>query len=200
MKRLAVAAVVIAGTVVNGASAVESTIYPGVGIGKVRLGMTLPEVERVLGKNHIVNSEAIIGGARFRELAWNFGSWSVGFLRRGWYWHVVQVETTLTAQRTKLGIGVSSPFKRVVGSYPQVFCRGIYTSWGSDATRRWDTSLILVNNSVYTAFAVKPAVFGHGRSVWRVYAVIVQQAVAGHASLTPSSYNCAPGWRDRGRP
>jgi hypothetical protein len=193
-------ALVAMASAVSSASAVESTIYPGVGIGKVKLGMTLPDVERVLGKEHIVNSEAIVGGARFRELAWNFGSWSVGFLRRGWHWRVVQVETTLSPQRTKRDIGVSSPFKRVVRSYPQVLCGGIYSSWGSEATRRWDTSLIIVNKSVYTAFAVKPSVFGDGHSVWRVYAVIMQQAVPGHTTLTPSSYGCAPGWRERGRP
>lgn len=182
------------------ASATESTIVPGVGIGRIKLGMTQEEVERVLGKDYLVNAEGIVDNARFRELAWNFATWSVVFLRRGFYWRVVQVETTLSPQKTTRGIRVSSPFKGVVGSYPQVFCNGIYSSWGSHATDRWDTSLILVNKSVYTAFAVKPSVWGEAKSLWRVYAVIVQQAIPGHITLTPDSYRCAPGWRERGRP
>jgi hypothetical protein len=192
--------VTVALATAGGASATESTIVPGVGIGKVKLGMTQAQVEKVLGKDHIVNSEGIVGDARYRELAWNFASWSVVFLRTGWYWRVVQVETTLSPQRTTRGIGVSSPFERVVNSYSQVFCGGIYSTWGSKSDRYWDTSLILVNKSVYTAFAVKPAVFGEAKSVWRVYAVIVQQAVPGHITLRPADYRCAPGWRERGRP
>ena len=55
-----------------GASATESTIYPGVGIGKVELGMTRAQVERTLGKDAIVNSQATFAGTRYVELAWNF--------------------------------------------------------------------------------------------------------------------------------
>ena len=201
LARVVCASALAAGIVTTSASATESTIIPGVGIGKIKLGMTLEQVERVLGKDYIVNSEAIVGDARFRELAWDFGSWSVGFIRRGYYWRVVQVETTLSPERTARGIGVSSPFKRVVRSYPRVFCSGIYSSWGPNATRRWETSLILANKSFYTAFAVKPSVWGQRFSTWRVYAVIVQQAVPGHLTLTPSNYyRCAPGWRASGRP
>jgi hypothetical protein len=187
-------------TLTAGASAIDSTIVPGRGIGNVKLGMTLPQVERVLGKDHIVNTETIVDDARYRELAWNFSTWTVGFLRRGFDWRVVQVETTLSPQRTTSGIGVSSPFKRVVKNYPHVFCNGIYSTWGPNYTRRWETSLILVDRSAFTAFAVKPSTYGDGKSTWRVYAVIVQQAVPGHTSLTPSSYRCSPGWRERGRP
>jgi hypothetical protein len=115
-------------TLTAGASAIDSTIVPGRGIGNVKLGMTLPQVERVLGKDHIVNTETIVDDARYRELAWNFSTWTVGFLRRGFVWRVVQVETTLSPQRTTSGIGVSSPFKRVVKSYPHVFCNGIYST------------------------------------------------------------------------
>lgn len=72
-----------------------------------------------------------------------------------------------------------------------MFCNGIYSYWGSHATDSWDDSLILVNKSVYTAFAVKPSMFGDATSVWRVYAVIVQQAVSRHTSLRPSTNRCA---------
>jgi hypothetical protein len=190
----------VAAVIVSAASATESTIDPGVGIGKIKLGMTLPQVERVLGKDYLINTETLVDNARFRELAWNFASWTVGFLRRGHDWRVVQVETTLSPQRTRKSIGVSSPFKQVVARYPRVFCNGIYSTWGTDYTRHWDTALILADKSVYTAFAVKPSVYAHAKVPWRVYAVIVQQAVPGHTSLTPPSYRCSPGWRTRGRP
>ena len=50
MARFTVVAVVAACALVPSASATESTIYPGVGIGKVKLGMTRAQVVRVLGK------------------------------------------------------------------------------------------------------------------------------------------------------
>jgi hypothetical protein len=159
--------------------------------------MTLTQVEQVLGKDFLVNGEGLVDNARWRELAWNFATWSVVFLRKGFYWRVVQVETTLSPQRTTRGIGVSSSFKTVLHTYPQVFCNSIYSSWGA-SKRGGNTSLILVNGSVYTAFAVVPGAWGDATSKWRVSAVIVQQAVPGHKSL--SSYPCAPGWRSRGRP
>lgn len=204
MKR-ALAIALLVGVVAAPASATESTIVPGVGIGKIKLGMTQAQVERVLGKDYLVNDEGIVGDARYRELAWNFASWSVVFLRRGFDWRVVQVELTLNTQRTTRGIGVSSPFKQVVRSYPQVFCGGIYPSWGTQATEQSYDALILMNKSVYTAFAVKPSVFSHAESVWRVFAVMVQQAVPGHITLeqnnkTVPTPNCLPGWRQRGKP
>jgi hypothetical protein len=70
-------AAAVAALVVSGASATESTIYPGVGIGKIKLGMTLPQVEHVLGRDYLFNTNAIVDNARFRELAWNFASWFV---------------------------------------------------------------------------------------------------------------------------
>jgi hypothetical protein len=50
MRSLIVAAF-IAGVLASGASAVESTIFPGVEIGKVKLGMTKAQVEWVLGSS-----------------------------------------------------------------------------------------------------------------------------------------------------
>jgi hypothetical protein len=190
------------------AAATESTIVPGVGIGKVKLGMTQAQVEKVLGKDHLVNERATIGGSAYRELAWNFSTWSVGFLRRGTTWRAVQVETTLSPQRTLAGIGVSSPFKQVVRKYPQAFCGGIYATFGSGYDRFGETALILVSKGpVYTAFAVKPVIPNDYNGAWRVYAVIVQESVPGHVSLTRTHegdkkvlYRCKDGWRERGTP
>jgi hypothetical protein len=208
MTRLFVAVFAVTGLLAASASATESTIVPGVGIGKVKLGMTQAQVEKVLGKDHLVNARATVGGSAYRELAWNFSTWSVGFLRQGTTWRAVQVETTLSPQRTLAGIGVSSPFKQVVREYSQVFCGGIYSTFGPGYDRFGETSLILVNKGpVYTAFAVKPVTPNDYNGAWRVYAVIVQQSVPGHVSLARTRegdktvlYHCKDGWRERGTP
>jgi hypothetical protein len=170
--------------------------------------MTPAQVENVLGKDYIVNERAMVNGSSYRELAWNFATWSVGFLRQRATWRAVQVETTLSPQRTLAGIGVSSPFKHVVEKYPQVLCGGIYSTFGPGYNRFGETSLILVNKGpVYTAFAVKPVTPGDYNGAWRVYAVIVQQSVPGHVSLARTQegnktvpYRCKDGWRERGTP
>jgi hypothetical protein len=206
-RTLSVAVAVLAAVVTSSASASESTIYPGVGIGKVKLGMTQPQVVRALGKDYIVNARATVGGAEFHELAWNFASWTVGFLRSGSTWRAIQVETTLRPQRTLAGIGVSSSFKRAARKYPHTLCGGIYSTYGSDYDRYAEWALILVNKGpVYTAFAVKPVTPRDYTGPWSVYAVIVQQPVPGHLSLARTQQGekkllqCKDGWRERGTP
>src|SRR5512132_2139162 len=168
MKRLAACATV-ALVLASGASATESTIYPGVGIGRVKLGMTKAQVVRVLGKDYIVNGQATVGDAAYRELAWNFASWSVGFLRRGSTWRAIQVETTLRPQRTPAGIGVGSPFKRVAQRHTGVFCGSIDPTYGSGAYGDSTASILVNKGPVYTAFAVEPAQRGQYTGPWRVY-------------------------------
>jgi len=82
--------------VAGGASATESTVYPGVGIGKLRLGMTLAQVAKSLGPYSTVDERSRVAGSPYLEVGWNFGTWTVGFLRG----QVVFVGTTLRAQRT----------------------------------------------------------------------------------------------------
>jgi hypothetical protein len=45
-------------TATQGASGVESTIVPGVGIGKVKIGLTLSQVKKVLGTDLVANQRA----------------------------------------------------------------------------------------------------------------------------------------------
>jgi hypothetical protein len=208
MMRLLGAGIVLAGLLAASASATESTIVPGVGIGKVKIGMTQAQVVRVLGKDYVVNSRATVGGAAYRELAWNFASWSVGLLRTGSTWRVVQVETTLRPQRTTSGNGVGSPFKRIASEYPELLCGGIYSTYGPDYVRGSAPALIVVSKGpVYTAFAIQPVEHTNYSGPWRVYAVIVQQSVPGHVSLARTLqgnksviYRCRDGWRERGTP
>jgi hypothetical protein len=106
----AVAALVL----VAPAAAVESTIRPGVGMGKIKIGMTPPQVKRLLGPGFLVNAR----DAGYVEFGWNFSSWAVGFKAN----HVVLVSTTLHSQRTTSGIGPGSKWPRLVRAYPHGLC------------------------------------------------------------------------------
>jgi hypothetical protein len=105
------------------ASAVESTIYPGVGIGKVKLGMTPAQVERSLGRYRYVNER----DGRHLSVGWGFGVWTVDFVGK----RVVQVATTLRTQRTPTGVGPGASWRRLVRAYPHGVCTfTISGSWG----------------------------------------------------------------------
>jgi len=113
MKR-AFATVLLVGAVAAPASATEVTIVPGVGIGKVELGMTPTQVKHVLGKDYVVNERSTVGGSQYFELGWNFSSWDAGFLKTGPTYRVVQIGTTLRPQRTSTGIGPGASWRKLV--------------------------------------------------------------------------------------
>jgi len=104
--------------VVPSASAIESTIYPGVGIGKVRLGMKLAGVEKALGHYEVVNERTTADGASYLEVGWEFGRWTVGIIGG----KVVKVATTARAQRTPKRIGPGSTWRALVNAYPGGTC------------------------------------------------------------------------------
>jgi hypothetical protein len=112
--RFLVVASLMSLALVPSAAAVESTIYPGIGIGKVKLGMTQREVERRLGSTHILNAH----DDAYTEWAWDFGAWTVGF-QGG---RVVQVATTVRAQHTANRIGPGTSAARLVKAYPGGRC------------------------------------------------------------------------------
>jgi hypothetical protein len=82
----------------------------GQGIGKLRLGMTLAEVKRLLGTPRAENKrERRTRGYTYLELDWEYARWTVGFLRapRGTH-RAVSIGTVLRNQRTPEGLGVGS--------------------------------------------------------------------------------------------
>jgi hypothetical protein len=105
---------IVAGVVASGAGAIEETIYPGVGIGKVQLGMTRAQVLRALGKDYVVNKT----GSSYTELGWNFSSWTVR-LRDG---RTVEVGTVLRNQRTTKRVGPGTFWLKLVKAYPGGAC------------------------------------------------------------------------------
>jgi hypothetical protein len=123
LKRLAVAAAVIAGTLVSAASATELTIVPGVGIGKVKLGMTAAQVKKALGKSYTINSTTNLSGRHYVEYGWNYSQWTVTFAQQGRRLRVVQVGVVTRKQRTAKGIGPGSSWRALVRAYPNGVCR-----------------------------------------------------------------------------
>jgi hypothetical protein len=107
-------ATVVTFAAVGGASASESTIYPGVGIGKVKLGMTVVQVKHALGSGDLVD----VRKPGYLELGWNFASWTVGFQKS----RAVLVSTTVHGQKTTTGAGPGAAWPRVVHAYPGGRC------------------------------------------------------------------------------
>lgn len=121
MKRLLAAAAVVAGTVVTGASAFESMIYPGVGIGKVKLGMTQTQVKKVLGKWSYVNEKK----GKHLSAGWGLAQWTVDFFSG----RVVQVATSVHSQRTTSGVGTGSSWR---ATRARVSAWGVHVVWRNE--------------------------------------------------------------------
>lgn len=100
--------------IVPAAAGTESTIYPGVGIGKVKLGMTEAQVKRQLGPWRFVNERE----GNHLSVGWGFGEWTLDFVGG----RVVQVATTLVAQKTATRVGVGTSWRALVRAYPHGVC------------------------------------------------------------------------------
>ena len=190
-----VAVVTLTGAIVATASATESTIVPGVGIGKVKLGMTQGQVLRLLGKDYLVNERATVGGASYRELQWNFASWSVGLLRTGTRWQVTQVATTVRGQRTASNIGAGSTLKGVLRAFPHVICGKRYAD-GAVAPPKIGL-LLAQKGGLQTVFWVSGTT--PTRTVARIYETTVRQSFRPLGVFGPG-HQCSDGWRETGQP
>jgi hypothetical protein len=194
----------------SSASATESTIVPGVGIGKLKLGMTLVQAEHALGKDHLLNGRGTVGGKHFVEYAWDFASWSAVFVQSGKTLRLAQVMTSRYTQRTAAGLGVSSRFKAVARAYPDARCGSYYFTLGSEQTthtgpdqRGGGSALIVKRNGAELVFFVKPV--NHSPTSyplgytgpWEIWQVLMRAPVRGEVD---PPYSCASGWRERGSP
>jgi hypothetical protein len=91
------------------AAAANQLVRPGIGIGKLRLGMTLTQVKHVLGPNYVVNRRIPRGfGRTYVELGWDFSWWRVGFLVQRGRYRAVVVATQYRSERTRNGVGVGT--------------------------------------------------------------------------------------------
>jgi hypothetical protein len=110
VKRLVATTLVLAAVVAAGASAApqrDQRVRHGIGIGKVKLGMTYAEVRRILGGPQTVDKrERLRDGRRYLQFSWDFGWWTVGFMGRPGKMRVASVQTLNRRERTVEGLGV----------------------------------------------------------------------------------------------
>ena len=183
---------VVAGVVVSGASALEETIYPGVGIGKVKLGMTRAQVVHMLGNDYVVNES----GSSYTELGWNFSSWSVR-LRGG---RAVEVGTILHSQRTTKRVGPGTFWLKLVKAYPGGACTFTDVPPAGSAAYGVLEYLVAHKGGTQTLFTLHPwpvrAYYGASPKTYFVVSV----AVRTHYQAMPEfaanyQYRCRDGWK-----
>ena len=115
-----VAAAVVALGAVAGAGAAPSRdllIRPGVGIGKMRLGMTAAQVRTAMGKPQAVLVQQESFGRRVVEWQYAYGAYTVRLEGRRTALRVTGVSTTFVRERTRAGFGVGTPESRIERVY-----------------------------------------------------------------------------------
>ena len=95
----------------------ELVIVPGQAIGEVRIGMSLAQVRRALGRPTGVSKQLRTAFGSYVEYDWGWGRWAVGLSGRGTKMRVSLVATTLRRERTREGIGVGTRIRRVESMY-----------------------------------------------------------------------------------
>ena len=134
--RVVLAAAVLSLTLaVSGAAAAQrpaQLIVPGESIGPVRLGMTIAQVKRALGKPvALVRRIEHAFGGEYVELQWGQARWTVGLRSDRGTLRVVRIATTVNGQRTRDGIGPGSKPRAVLRAFPLSGCvfRDLQQPW-----------------------------------------------------------------------
>jgi hypothetical protein len=91
----------------------DARIRPGIGIGEVKLGMSLAQVRAAWGKPQSVTTRRRGRGARRLELQYDFAAYVVTLHGSPGRERVVSVGTTLAKERTSQGLGVGSRERRL---------------------------------------------------------------------------------------
>ncbi|MDQ3821910.1 MAG: hypothetical protein M3321_01550 [Actinomycetota bacterium] len=173
-----------------GSSSTALVVRPGVSIGKVRLGMTLPEVRRILGRPEAVSRRETRGfGVRYVEYQWRYATWRVGFRGRGEHLRAVRIGTTLSTQRTPAGIGPGSNTGHVARRYgSRISC--VSRTFGRPDSGTW---LVLRGPGTrMTAFALIKA--GGGGYAPRARPVVAETLVQ-YSWATGGTQPCYGDWR-----
>lgn len=145
-------AVIAVGTAAAATPHVQQRIVPGVSIGKIKMGMTLAEVRKVLGAPESVITEEQRGfGRLYREYSWNLTEWRIGFdVQRGRA-RVVTIGTSTRAERTAEAIGPGTPQARLgkLRGYP---CRTVWVPNTRSVIGSW--CIGRAANGARTVFAI----------------------------------------------
>jgi hypothetical protein len=198
------AALTAGAALVASAGAVESTIYPGVGIGKVKLGMSAASVETTMGGAFIVNKRESVNGVHYVEYAWDFAHWTVMFAQHGRALSAVQVATDLNTQRTANGIGMGTKWRVVLHAFPGGRCAWghHYQPWGVNleyvVPHKGGAQTMFTFGSIVDTTVVPARLVGY-----KVVEVRVREPFEQYIEFTRDAqpYNrCADGWQTTNTP
>jgi SmpA / OmlA family len=165
-------------------------VRPGVGIGRISIGMTQAQVERILGTPTLTNRRYRLGfGRSYVEHDWDYARWTVGYEGRPGRLKVVRVGTNQRTQRTPKSIGVGSRPGAIVRAYPNAQCADRYRNYRWDFVGRYVT--VRAPNGRLTSFLVATPYYGQDRT-HRVIEVMVTT----HPRLRGErDWPCAADWR-----
>jgi hypothetical protein len=113
------------------ASADQELVRHRLAIGKVRLGMSVAEVRRLLGAPRSTTREQR-GRNIYVESDWDYGWWTVGFAKPpGGTFRAVMVGTVQRAQRTPERLGPGATRRQISERLPATTCRSVQPVGGS---------------------------------------------------------------------
>ena len=94
----------------NGTVARDALVRPGVGIGELRLEMTLREALRALGQPVVFVRARVFprGGLRYIEYGTRGGGWRIGVFGVHGHERLALIRTRLRRERTREGVGVGT--------------------------------------------------------------------------------------------
>jgi hypothetical protein len=129
----------------------DALIRPGIGIGKVSLGMTQPQLRRAMGRAHDTGfSEQRPFGRRFLELVWDGGPddyFAVGLLGAPRSLRVVSISTTQPRERTPGGFGPGSSRAQLLQRVRGLRCASVFRRDGSGHLVRSELVLRAANGA-----------------------------------------------------
>ena len=105
----------------------ERVIRPGVGIGKLRLGMTEAQVRRAMGRPRFVVTRRAGFGLRSLEYQYGLAEYTVRLFGPRGRLRAVRVGTTLVRERTPRRVGVGTTERAILRTYPAVRCEPLKT-------------------------------------------------------------------------
>jgi hypothetical protein len=190
------AAVALAGVIAASASATESTINQGVGIGKITLGMTKAQVEHVLGRHDTVLQRTTVRSSAYMQLGWGpFYAWGVGFLKQRGTYRVVDVGTGLSSQQTSKRVGVGTLWLKVVRAYPGGVC-SFGNLGGHDSGDFFLEYLVPHKGGTQTIYVLQGQPPREKATDFRVFDVHVRTAFQPLLEFAANyQYKCQPGWQ-----
>jgi hypothetical protein len=133
-------------------------IRPGVGIGKIQLGMTAAQVRRAMGRPLAATSRQESFGRRVTEWQFGLAAYVVVLAGRSTQ-RVTSVTTSIRRERTSEGFGVGTAEARLVARFgSRLRCEQLHTGPFSE-TQRFEIVLDKNRDCVLTAASGAETVF-----------------------------------------